>query len=425
MSGDLSKFRIDADRLMGRIERLGEIGSLPGGGVCRLALTDEDKAGRDLVTGWMRDLGLDVSVDRIGNVWGIRAGLEGGPPVLLGSHIDTVATGGLYDGTLGVLAGLEVIATLNDAAVETRFPVAVAFFTNEEGSRFAPDMMGSAVHQGSLPLEEALAVVGIDGATVGSELQRIGYGGTIEPETLCPRAFLELHIEQGPVLEREGLEIGAVTGVQGISWTEYVLTGVSNHAGTTPMAYRHDAGLVAAEAIVAARRVTGEIGGTQVATVGSLKLEPNLVNVVPEKAVFTIDLRNAEEEALQQAEAAVETAIRKAAEAEGVTVASRKLARFEPVAFDERLVSIIEARAKSAGLSIRRMHSGAGHDAQMFAPNCPTAMIFVPSRDGLSHNIREYTAPELIAAGARILLETALMLASDEFDLAKDQEKRP
>lgn len=406
--------RIDTDRLMGRIEALGRIGALPGGGVCRLALTGEDREGRDLVTGWMRELGLEVTIDRIGNVWGIRAGTESGPPVMLGSHIDTVATGGLYDGNLGVLAGLEVIASLNDAEALTRHPVAVGFFTNEEGSRFAPDMMGSAVHQGSLALDEALAVVGIDGARVGEELERIGYAGDAEPGTLHPRAFLELHVEQGPVLEREGITIGAVTGVQGISWTEYTVTGVSNHAGTTPMAMRCDAGLVAAKGIVAARDVAARLGGSQVATVGALRLEPGLVNVVPETAVFTIDLRNTDETRLQEAEALVGHAIREAARAEGATVASRTLARFEPVAFHESVISLIEDCAADLGFSVRRMPSGAGHDAQMFAPHCPTAMIFVPSREGLSHNIREYTAPEHIGAGAQVLLDVALGLANAE-----------
>jgi len=413
MSG-LSNVRIDIDRLMGRIEALGKIGALPGGGVCRLALTAEDREGRDLVVGWMRDLGLEVSVDRIGNVWGVRAGHEDGAPVLIGSHIDTVATGGLYDGNLGVLAGLEVVESLNDAGVDTRYPVAVAFFTNEEGARFAPDMMGSAVHQGSLALEEALAVTGIDGRKVGDELECIGYAGAVAPDSLHPRAFLELHVEQGPVLEQEGISVGAVTGVQGISWTEYTLSGISNHAGTTPMAYRCDAGLAAAAAIVAARRIAGEIGGAQVATVGFLTLEPNLVNVVPEKAVFTVDLRNTDEAALQRAEALMAAAIEEAARAEGIAVTSRRLARFEPVVFDEHVVSLIETSATSHGMSVRRMPSGAGHDAQMFAPNCPTAMIFVPSRDGLSHNIREYTAPDQIEAGAQILLEVALALASPQ-----------
>jgi len=332
---------------------------------------------------------------------------------MIGSHIDTVATGGLYDGSLGVLAGLEVIECLNEAGIVTRHPVAVAFFTNEEGARFAPDMMGSAVHQGTLALDQALAAVGIDGTTVGAELARIDYAGDVEPAALRARAFLELHVEQGPVLEREGIAIGAVTGVQGISWTEYTITGVSNHAGTTPMALRCDAGLVAARAVVAARETALALAGSQVATVGALAFEPGLVNVVPEKAVFTVDLRNTEEDRLRQAERLVAEAIAGAASAEGATVSSRTLARFEPVAFDDAIVSLVEQSARDLGHSVRRMPSGAGHDAQMFAPHCPTAMVFVPSRDGLSHNVREYTAPEQIQAGADILLQVALALANE------------
>lgn len=410
----LSNIKIDLNRLMGRIEALGQIGALPGGGVCRLALSPEDAEGRKLVMGWMRELGLEISVDRIGNVWGVRAGAEDGPPVLLGSHIDTVATGGLYDGALGVLTGLEVIACLNDVEAVTRHPVAVAFFTNEEGARFAPDMMGSAVHQGALPLEEALATVGIDGKTVDEELQNIGFAGEVAPEALRPRAYLELHIEQGPVLEREGIAIGAVTGVQGISWTEYTVTGVSNHAGTTPMTMRCDAGLVAAKAITTARETAERLGGSQVATVGALRFEPGLVNVVPERAVFTVDLRNTDETRLCEAERSVEGAIMNAARAEGATVTSRKLARFEPVAFDPSVVALVETSARKRGLSVKRMPSGAGHDAQMFAPHCPTAMVFVPSHKGLSHNVREFTAPEQIEAGAEVLLDVTLALANDD-----------
>ena len=238
---------ISAERLMSRIRRMGEVGALPGGGVCRLALTDEDKAGRDLLVSWMKELGLEVSIDVIGNIWGVRAGAEQGAPVMMGSHIDTVATGGLYDGAAGVLVGLEVIDALNAAGAKTRHPVAVAAFSNEEGARFAPDMMGSGVHQGALDLKEMLATVATDGNGVfGEELERIGYAGDIPPATLTPRAYLELHVEQGPVLEQEKIQIGAVTGVQGISWTEYVIEGQSNHAGTTPMSMRHDAGAVAA-----------------------------------------------------------------------------------------------------------------------------------------------------------------------------------
>jgi N-carbamoyl-L-amino-acid hydrolase len=403
--------RIDLARLMGRIEALGRVGALPGGGVCRLALTPEDGDGRRLVVGWMKELGLEVTVDRIGNVRGVRAGRTDGAPVMIGSHIDTVATGGLYDGNLGVLAGLEVVQALNDAGHVTRRPLAVAFFTNEEGARFAPDMMGSAVHQGALDLDAALATVGIDGKTVADELAAIGFAGDAPPRSLTPHAFLELHIEQGPVLEREGIAIGAVTGVQGISWTEVTVSGVSNHAGTTPMAMRCDAGVVAARAITAVREIAERLGGAQVATVGALRLEPGLVNVVPRKAVFTVDLRNTDEAILKEAERLAAEAIAEAARAEGATVSSRTLARFEPVAFASEIVDLVEATAKRHGASVKRMPSGAGHDAQMFAPDCPTGMIFVPSRDGLSHNVREHTDREEIGLGAEILLDVVLHLA--------------
>ena len=291
----MNNLRIDIDRLMRRIQELGTVGALDGGGVCRLALSDEDKAGRDLVVKWMKDLGLDVTVDRIGNIVGVRAGEQDGPPVMTGSHVDSVATGGLYDGSLGVLAGLEVVETLNDAGVTTRHPVAVAAFTNEEGARFAPDMMGSGVHQGELSLEESLATVGIDGASVGDELERIGYAGETEVASLTPRAFFELHVEQGPVLEEAGLEIGAVTGVQGISWTEYTITGVSNHAGTTPMRLRHDAGFVAATIATQARAIADDMGENQVATSGVIELDPGLVNVIARSSKVTVDFRNTDE----------------------------------------------------------------------------------------------------------------------------------
>ncbi|MGB1110816.1 MAG: Zn-dependent hydrolase [Gammaproteobacteria bacterium] len=407
----LSDLRINSQRLDNRLRQLAQIGAIDGGGVCRLALSDEDRDGRNLVREWMRELGLEISVDRIGNVIGIRPGLEAGPPVMTGSHIDTVATGGRYDGNLGVLAGLEVIECLNEAGITTLHPIGVGFFTNEEGARFAPDMMGSGVHQGAMDLEEILSVTGIDGTTVGEELSRIGYAGETEVGSFRARCFIELHVEQGPVLERKGLEIGAVTGVQGISWTEYTLNGVSNHAGTTPMDYRNDPGYVAARISVEARRLTGDIGHGQVATVGQIKLSPNLVNVIPRQAVLTVDLRNMDEQKLQQAEQQLDEFIDRVADEEGVQVSRRKLARFEPVHFDEGMIQRVFSTAETLGLSCQRMPSGAGHDAQMFAPNCPTAMIFVPSKDGISHNVREYTAPEQIAAGANVLLQVIQQLA--------------
>lgn len=405
-----NELRIDLDRLLHRIHALGELGALPGGGVCRLALSDEDRLGRDRVRAWMDELGLEVSIDPIGNVVGLWRGTEDGPAVMVGSHIDTVRTGGLYDGNLGVLAGLEVIEALQEAGVRPRRSIAVAFFTNEEGSRFAPDMMGSLVFVGGMSVEQARATVGIEGATVGAELDRIGYAGRdARPEV---HAYVELHVEQGPVLEREGVRVGVVQGVQGISWTEFTVRGVSNHAGTTPLALRHDAGLVAGSMVPFVRALARELGGDQIATVGRLRLRPDLVNVIPNEAVFTVDLRNTDEAALQQAEARVHAEVEALARAEGCTVEHRRLARFEPVAFDRALVDRVEAAAQGLGLSTRRMPSGAGHDAQMLARICPAAMIFVPSVGGISHNVREHTEPADLEAGANVLLQVVLGLAS-------------
>lgn len=404
--------RIDGARLTARLMKLGTLGALPGGGVCRLALTDADKAGRDQVVAWMRELGLEITIDRVGNGVGLRRGLEEGPPVMMGSHIDTVRTGGLYDGNLGVMAGLEVVAALNEARVTTRRPLAVAFFTNEEGSRFQPDMMGSLVYTGALPLERALPTKAIDGPTVGDELARIGYAGDAPVARPRAHAYVELHVEQGPVLDAERVKIGAVEGVQGISWTEVTLTGQSNHAGTTPMRLRHDAGYVAAEIAVFARKLAKELGGHQVATVGMLNVAPNLVNVVPNRVVMTVDLRNTDEARLQEAERRVFAFADETARAEGVGLTRRSLARFEPVAFDPALVGRVEAIARELGLSVKRLPSGAGHDAQILAAVCPSCMIFVPSRSGVSHNVEEYTAPEDLAAGASVLLRLVGELAS-------------
>ena len=273
-----------------RLVELGEVGAIKGPdgeeGCARLALTDEDRAGRDLVVGWMRDLGLEVAIDAIGNVVATRRGTDPtAAPVMTGSHIDTVATGGRFDGNLGVLAGLEVIETLEQHGVATVHPIAVAFFTDEEGARFAPDMLGSLVFAGGMALEEALDVRAVDdGARLGDELARIGYAGPLPcPTNAAPHAYVELHIEQGPILEDEGITIGVVEGVQGISWTELTIVGRSAHAGTTPMAMRRDAGYVAAEIATFARRLALELGGAQVATVGRFEVHPDLVNVVPNR----------------------------------------------------------------------------------------------------------------------------------------------
>ncbi len=412
----MSDLHIDGDRLLRRIDDLATIGPIEGGGSCRLALTDEDRDGRDLVVAWMTDLGLDISMDGIGNVVGVRPGRTDGPPIMTGSHIDTVRTGGRFDGNLGVLAGLEVIETLEFNGITTEHPFAVAFFTDEEGARFQPDMLGSLVYAGGMGLEEALDVVGIDGTVLGEELDRIGYRGTSPCPGVAPRAFVELHVEQGPVLEADGVTIGAVTGVQGISWTELAITGQSNHAGTTPMHLRHDAGYVAAAIAAHVRQLAIRMGGRQVATVGSLELNPNLVNVIAGSATMTVDLRNTDEALLVEAEADLARFVAEAATAEGVTVAERTLARFQPVAFDDRVVDTVAAVAAELGHSVKRLPSGAGHDAQMMARLCPTGMVFVPSRDGISHNPAEYTEPDDLVAGADVLLGS--MLALDAMDLS-------
>ncbi|MSP75974.1 MAG: Zn-dependent hydrolase [Rhodospirillaceae bacterium] len=400
-------------RLLGALDELAGIGAIEGGGCARLALSDEDKAGRDLVVGWMKVLGLDVRVDAIGNVIGLRAGAENLAPIMTGSHIDTVRTGGRYDGNYGVLAGLEVVRALNDAKIVTRRPIAVAFFTNEEGARFQPDMMGSLVYVGGIGLNEAYAATDKEGVSVGDELRRIGYLGSVTPGVVKPHAFLELHIEQGPILDEERVQIGVVESVQGISWIEYTVTGVSNHAGTTPMRLRRDAGYLAASVNLFARKLAWEMGGNQVATVGALSLRPNLINVVPNRAVFTVDLRNTDEAKLKEAEARVAAHIAEVAAAERVEVEAKVLARFEPVIFEVGLADRVEHHAKALSLSTRRMPSGAGHDAQMMQRICPTAMIFVPSVAGLSHNVKEHTEAADLAAGAQVLANLMLELAEE------------
>ena len=410
---DLDSLRVNGERLMSRIMDLALLGAIDGGGCARLALTDEDAAGRDLVVGWMNELGLSVTTDVIGNVigtWNVGTG----SPVMTGSHIDTVRTGGKYDGNLGVLAGLEVIQTLQESGIIPPRPMSVGFFTNEEGSRFAPDMLGSLVYVGGLDIETALEIVGIDGVSVGDELERIGYNGALPCPGPSPHAFVELHVEQGPVLEQKGIRIGAVTGVQGISWQEVTIKGQSNHAGTTPMSMRRDPGFVAAKISVFLRDLASRYGGDQVCTVGKIDLFPNLINVIPATAVLTLDVRNTDENLLQKAEDEISAYITELALLEDVQVSTRGLARFEPVVFDDSVVGLVEEIALSHGHTVCRMPSGAGHDAQMFARVCPTAMVFVPSVDGISHNPAEYTSPEDLIAGTDILLHVMYRLTQTE-----------
>jgi N-carbamoyl-L-amino-acid hydrolase len=404
---------IDKQRLLGRIRELGAVGRDGEGRLIRLAASDTDRQGRDLFVGWLNQAGLDVAIDRVGNIFGIWQSPDsaGQAPLLIGSHIDTVIDAGIYDGCYGVLAGLDVIETLKASGFSPSRPVAVAAFTNEEGVRYTPDMMGSLVHAGGAGADAMLAAIGTDGSVLGQELARIGYAGDREPGFLKPHAYLELHIEQGPVLEREGVPIGAVENLQGISWQRITIDGAANHAGTTPMSMRSDAGHAAARVITFLHDRAKVSNTPTVVTVGTMRFEPNAINVIPGRAVFTIDLRDPDEQRLQAHEAALAAYLEELAVVENVSISAEQLARFEPVLFDIGIVERIEAAAKNRGLGVRRMTSGAGHDAQMIARIAPAAMIFVPSAGGISHSPREHTDDAELVAGANILLDVASELA--------------
>lgn len=405
---------LNIERLINRIDILGETGKDSNGERTRLAATDEDKQARDLLVEWMREEGLKIRVDRIGNIFGIwqTPENEGRAPVMTGSHIDTVINAGKYDGCLGVLAALEVISTLKARNFRPKRPVVMAAFTNEEGVRYSPDMMGSLVYAGGMSADEALSQTGTDGAVLGDELKRTGYAGEADAPFIRPCAFVELHIEQGPILEAEGIRIGAVSNLQGICWERITVEGQSNHAGTTPLAFRRDAGLAAAKINVFLRELAAKSGG--VATVGTIAFEPNAVNVIPSKAVFTADLRNPDKEKLSADKQALSAYLKELEAADGVKISSEILSGFDPVLFDEGIVLKIEKAAQKLGLSSRRITSGAGQDAQMLARICPSAMIFIPSAGGISHSPDEYSSPQAIEDGAEVLLEVTADLAGRE-----------
>ncbi|MDH6233867.1 N-carbamoyl-L-amino-acid hydrolase [Mesorhizobium soli] len=412
----MSNPSIDAARLLDRINALGAIGRDAEGRLVRLAASDADKLGRDRFVSWLEDAGLEVAVDRIGNVFGIWRPDGAGDmrPLMLGSHIDTVINAGIYDGCYGVLSGLEVIQTLKDDGFTPLRPMVVAAFTNEEGVRYAPDMLGSLVYVGGLDVDAALATGGTDGTVLGDELQRIDYAGAHEPGFMTPYAYIELHIEQGPVLEREGIPVGAVQNLQGISWQKVTIDGDANHAGTTPISMRRDAGYAAARVVTFLRERAKASNTPTVATVGCMGFEPNAINVIPSRATFTIDLRDPDDDRLKEEEAALAAFLEKIAAEEQVDVSVERLARFEPVTFDHRIVELVEKAARDRGLACRRMTSGAGHDAQMIARIAPAAMIFVPSVGGISHNPKEHTADEDLVAGANILLDVVRQLATKD-----------
>ena len=409
-----STLTINRPRLLHRLNQLARIGALTEGGVSRLTFTDTDKSARDLLVKWMRELGLTVEIDRVGNIFGIRPGETGEAPVMFGSHIDTVTVAGTLDGCYGVLSALECVETLNERKIQTKRPLVVAAFTNEEGVRYTPGMLGSAVYVGDLSVNEALEISGFDGSCFGDELNRIGYGGTMEPGAISPFAYLELHIEQGPLLEMQRLPIGVVDAVVGITWLEVTVNGAANHAGTTPMSMRRDAGLAAAKIITQLRGIATSLGGNQRATCGMIQFQPNAINVIPSKAVFTVDLRNSDDEALKQAEAMLLEYVKKVEAEDGVTIEVRALEHVLPVRFHTMVIEAVEGAVLKLGLKYQRMVSGAGHDAQLMAHKFPSAMIFVPSREGISHSPKEYTAPEDLERGANVLLHAVMGLANRE-----------
>jgi len=403
--------RIDRARLEQSIHELGKIGETPRGGLTRVALTDEDKRGRDLMVRWMREAGLRVTVDQMGNIFGERPGAERLPPVMMGSHIDSVPTGGKYDGQLGVLCGLETIRALDDHKVRTRHPVTLAIFTNEEGARFQPAMIASGVMAGKIALEDAYNARDKDGLRLVDELERIGYLGA-EPCVPRPfRAYLELHIEQGPFLEEEGLTVGVVDGIVAIAWSRLTIHGVQDHAGPTPMRIRHDALVAAAEVVAGVRRIAREIGGDLVTTVGNLTVHPNIPNAIPGKVTLSIDMRDPRGETLDRARPLLDRAVREACEREGVRYELDHYWRVPYTPFAADVVAAVERAAKASGARYRHILSGAGHDAQYMAAIGPAGMIFVPSRDGRSHCEEEFTPMDDIEHGATTLLLTAVDLA--------------
>ena len=403
--------RIDRERLERSIEDLGRIGATARGGLTSVALTDEDKRGRDWLVARMKEAGLRVTVDQMGNIFGERPGEASAPPVMIGSHADSVPTGGKYDGQLGVLCGLEVIRTLNDAKARTRHPVTLVIFTNEEGARFQPAMIASGVMAGKIALEDAYNARDKDGIRLVDELERIGYLGS---EPCVPRAFrayLELHIEQGPFLEEEGLAVGVVEGIVAIGWSRLTIHGVQDHAGPTPMRIRHDALVAAADVIGRVRGIANTLGGDIVTTVGNVTVQPNIPNAIPGTVQLSIDMRDPKDATLDRARAMLDVAVRKACEREGVRYALEHYWRVPYTPFDGVVVAALERAATTTGAGYRRILSGAGHDAQYMAAIGPTGMVFVPSHDGRSHCEEEFTPMDDIEHGANTLLGAAVELA--------------
>jgi N-carbamoyl-L-amino-acid hydrolase len=405
----IDNLRINGERLWDSLMELAKIGATPKGGVCRLTLTDLDRQGRDLVTRWAREAGMTVTIDKIGNGFMRRAGRNNAlPPIVTGSHIDTQPTGGKFDGNYGVLAGIEVVRTLNDHGIETEAPIEVAFWTNEEGSRFVPVMMGSGAFAKAFTLEHAYAATDTEGKTVKGELERIGYLGTEEPGAHPIGCYFETHIEQGPVLEDNDKTIGVVTGVLGVRWYDCVVTGMEAHAGPTPMALRKDALQVATrlmqEVVACALRHPPHGRGT----VGMVQVFPNSRNVIPGNVKFSIDLRNASEALCDTMDADIRGVAAKLARESGLSIDMKLVTSFPATQFHGTCVDAVARATQKLGYSHMNAVSGAGHDAVYMAKLVPAGMIFIPCKDGISHNEIEDAKPEHITAGGNVLLHAML-----------------
>jgi len=404
---------INQQRLWDALMDLAKIGATPKGGNCRLALTDLDRQGRDLVVGWMKAAGLEVTVDRIGNIFGRRAGTNPSlPSVATGSHIDTQPTGGKFDGCFGVLAGLEVIRTLQDRGIRTEAPLELIIWTNEEGTRFVPVMMGSGVFCNLFPLEEVLKSKDVDGKTVGDELQRIGYAGAEPVGHRKLGKYFEAHIEQGPILEAEDKVIGVVTGSLGLRWYDVTVTGMEAHAGPTPMPMRRDALYAASHLMQEVVRIALDHAPGGRGTVGVANVYPASRNVIPGRVSFTVDLRHPDADGL----AAMDARLRAACKAlqDGATtgypvqVDLVDVQHFPPTPFNPDMVDAVRRQAAARGYRHMNIVTGAGHDAVYVANASPTAMIFVPCKDGISHNEIEDADPAHLGAGANVLLGAML-----------------
>ncbi len=397
--------QIDGKRLWDSLMEMAKIGATEKGGCCRLALTDLDKQSRDLFVRWCEAAGCSIKIDKMGNIFARRPGKNDDlAPVMVGSHLDTQPTGGRFDGVFGVLAGLEVVRSLNDLGLETERPVEVAVWTNEEGSRFAPAMVASGIFAGVYDLEYGLSRSDADGKTMGEELQRIGYAGAEEVGGREIHAFFETHIEQGPILEAENKTIGIVTDAQGQRWYEVTLTGVESHAGPTPMARRKDALLGAARIVELVNRTGLDNAPVACATVGMMEVYPNSRNVIPGRVFVAVDFRHPDDEVLAKMDATLRAGVEKIAGEIGLEYELEQIFYYKPVHFDETCVAAVREGAEAFGYEAREIVSGAGHDACYMAKVAPTAMVFVPCVDGISHNEIEDAKPEWITAGGNVLL---------------------